>query len=161
MNQTNDRRNFLLGFGLTAGALALGLGSAVSAVVRALFSGLMEGEAFNAGKAADFETGKVDARWKQKHGVWIIRSLDGIFALSAVSPYGCEPAWIEKEQKFHCACHNKDYYKSGISFEGAAGKSLERVKIASSAGRDILITPGKKFLMHDGGWQRPHSILPV
>lgn len=149
-----------MGFGLTAGALALGLGSAVSSATRSIFSGLFEGESFDAGKVSDYEIGKVDGRWKAKHGVWIVRSLDGLFALSAVSPYGCQPAWIEKEQKFHCACHNKDYYKSGISFEGASGKSLDRVKI-TSVNREIAITPGKRFLLQDGGWQRPHSILPV
>jgi hypothetical protein len=160
MTETKDRRNFLLGFGLTAGALALGLGSAVSSVTRSIFSGLMEAEAFKAGKLENYEIGKVDGRWKEKHGVWIVRSLDGLFALSAVSPYGCKPAWIEKEQKFHCACHNQDYYKSGISFQGASGKSLERLKISAASG-EILINPGKRFLMQDGGWQRPHSILPV
>lgn len=155
------RRNFLVGFGLTSGALALGLGSVVSSASKSLFSGLFDLDAFEAGRPEDYETGKVDGRWKQKHGVWIVRSLDGLYAISAVSPLGCSPEWIEKEQKFHCGCHNKDYYKSGISFEGASGKSLQRIKISRDSGGEIKIHPGKKFLLENGGWQLPHSILPV
>ncbi len=160
MEHVKERRNFIIGFGLTAAALSAGLGSAVSGAMRRLFSWLLEGDSFQAGKPEDYQAGKVDGRWKEKHGVWIVRNLDGIFALSAFSAFGCTPAWIENEQKFHCSCHKKDYYKSGISFEGASGKSLERVKISLENG-EILVQPGKRFLLQDGGWQRPFSILPV
>ncbi len=155
------RRHFLAGLGLASGALSLGLGSALSSASKNFFSGLFDLESFDAGKIEDYKIGQVDSRWKEKHGVWIVRSLDGLYALSAVSSWGCSPAWIEKEQKFHCACHNKDYYKSGVSFDGASGKSLRRVKISSAGNGEVRVNPAKKFLMENGGWHLPFSILPV
>lgn len=161
MEKVKDRRNFLLWFGLTSAALAVGLGSAVSSAVGSVVSNLWDGGTFKAGRPETFTTGKVDGRWKDKHSVWMVRSLDGLYALCALSPFGCMPCWIEKEQKFHCDCHGKSYYKSGISFQGAAEKSLERLKITRDGSGEILINKSKKFLLEKGDWQRPYSILTL
>lgn len=158
---TASRRNFILGFFLSAGALSLGLGSAISQAVRFIFNGLLGGERFNAGKIDSFKTGAVDGRWAQKYGVWIVRGFDGLFALSAFSAFGCKPEWQEKHQRFHCKCHDKSYYKSGISFQGAAGKSLERFKVTRAGDGEILVDTGKTFLLEKNQWQNPLSILSL
>ncbi len=157
---TASRRHFILGFILTAGALSAGLGSALSQTVRYIFIGLF-GEQFKAGKAETFETGKVDGRWKKEQGVWIVRSFDGLFALSAFSSFGCSPEWLEKEQRFFCKCHDKSYYKTGISFQGAAGKSLERFKVTRAGDGEILVDKSKSFLLEKNQWQHPQSILSL
>lgn len=163
VNQTevSSRRHFILGFVLSAGALSLGLGSAISQAGRFIFSGLLGGETFKAGKPETFKTGAVDGRWHSKYGVWIVRGFDGLFALSAESAFGCKPEWQEKEQRFHCKCHDKSYYKSGISFQGAAGKSLERFKVTRAEDGEILVDTGKTFLLEKNQWQHPLSILSV
>lgn len=159
-NSIQSRRNFLLGLGIGTAALASGFGSAVSKTVQSFFSSLFE-DTFNAGKPESYETGKVDGRWKDQYGVWIVRSLDGIFALSAQTPAGCAAKWIEKQQKFHCDCHGKNYYKSGISFKGAADKALHRLKISRTSSGEILVDRNKKFLFEKGEWQLSRSLLPV
>lgn len=160
-NPVSSRRHFILGFILSAGALSLGLGSAVSQTARFIFNGLLGGEKFKAGKPEDFKIGQVDARWKEKYGVWIVRSFDGLFALSAASAFGCKPQWLEKEQRFYCKCHDKSYYKSGISFQGAAGKSLERFKVTRAQDGEMLVDTGRIFRLEKNQWQNPLSILSV
>ena len=156
----SSRRHFILGFILTAGALSIGLGSVLSQTVRFIFNGLF-GEQFKAGKLETFETGKVDGRFKKDQGVWMVRSFDGLFALSAFSFFGCSPEWLEKEQRFFCKCHKKSYYKTGISFQGAAGKSLERFKITRAGDGEILVDKSKTFLLEKNQWQNPLSILSI
>lgn len=160
-NTVTSRRGFMLGFILSAGAISIGLGSAISQAVRFIFNGLLGGERFKAGTLESFKIGSVDGRWAQKYGVWIVRSFDGLFALSANSAFGCKPEWQEKQQRFHCKCHDKSYYKSGISFQGAAGKSLERFKVTYAEGGEILVDTGKSFLLEKNQWQNPLSILSV
>ena len=39
-------------------------------------------QTFRAGYPDDYTVGEVDLRWKVKHGVWMVRNDEGIYALS-------------------------------------------------------------------------------
>lgn len=59
----------------------------------------------------------VDERFKQSHGVWIVRTDDdvaqgglGLYALIAVCTHlGCTPNYLAAEAKFKCPCHGSGF----------------------------------------------------
>ena len=75
----------------------------------------------------------VDERWKEKFGVWIVRTPDdiaahasGFFALlSTCTHLGCTPNYLSAESKFKCPCHGSGFRLTGINFEGPAPRPLE------------------------------------
>ena len=93
---------------------------------------------FKAGFPRDYAMG-VDERWKDKFGVWIVRTPDdlvqgtsGFYALIAVCTHlGCTPNYLAAERKFKCPCHGSGFRLTGINFEGPAPRPLERAAISS------------------------------
>lgn len=117
---------------------------------------------FKAGLPSEYQVGKVDERFKIKYGVWIVRSADGIFALSTVCTHlGCTPNWLDAEKKFKCPCHGSGFRMSGINFEGPAPRPLERFKIELADDGQVLIDKSKSFHQEKGEWSDPLSILKV
>jgi cytochrome b6-f complex iron-sulfur subunit len=117
---------------------------------------------FKAGKPEDYEIGMVDVRWKEKYNVWVVRTVDGIYALLGVCTHlGCTPSWLENEQKFKCPCHGSGFYKSGINFEGPAPRPLERVAIRLGDDGQIVIDKSRKFQQEKGEWNNPDSFLTL
>ena len=117
---------------------------------------------FKAGFPADYEIGKVDERWKEKYGVWMIRVMEGIYALSTICTHlGCTPNWLGTENKFKCPCHGSGFYKTGINFEGPAPRPLERYRISLAEDGQILIDKSKKFQQEKGEWNNPESFLTL
>ena len=115
---------------------------------------------FKAGPPDDYEIGKVDERWKEKYGVWIVRTAEGLYALSVICTHlGCTPNWLDNEQKFKCPCHGSGFYKSGINFEGPAPRPLERFRISLADDGQILIDKSKKFQQEKGEWNNSESFL--
>ena len=103
--------------------------------------------------------GTVSERFKER-GVWIVRNLDGIYALSTECTHlGCTVIWSEEERKFKCPCHGSGFHASGINFEGPAPRALERFKI--SLGRDgtIVVDRGRMFREERGEWDEPDAML--
>ena len=118
--------------------------------------------AFKAGVPDDYDVGVVDTRWVDKYGVWIIRTLEGMYALSTICTHlGCKPSWLDTEQKFKCPCHGSGFYKSGVNFEGPAPRPLERFRIVLADDGKILVDKGKKFQQEKGEWNDPESFLTV
>ncbi len=160
-----ERRHFIftwLGLGWTAFALATG--AALSTTLRFLFPNVLfePKSVFKAGVPDAYELGKVDERWKEKYGVWMVRGFDGIYALSTVCTHlGCTPNWLDAEQKFKCPCHGSGFYKTGINFEGPAPRPLERYRISLADDGQILVDKSKKFQQEKGEWKDPESILAV
>lgn len=65
----------------------------------------------------------VDERWKDKFGVWIVRTPEdvvqhatGLYALIAVCTHlGCTPNFIAAEQKFKGPCHGSGFHLTGMN----------------------------------------------
>jgi cytochrome b6-f complex iron-sulfur subunit len=116
---------------------------------------------FKAGSPNDYEMG-VDLRWTEKYGVWLVRVVEGMFALSTTCTHlGCTPNWLPGENKFKCPCHGSGFYMSGINFEGPAPRPLERYQIMLADDGLILVDKSKKFQQEKGEWNDPESFLPL
>ena len=72
----------------------------------------------------DFESGKVDLRFKKKYNVWIVRDDEKITALSTVCTHlGCSPLYkpnaksaelgLDWKGGFFCPCHGSKFDLSG------------------------------------------------
>ena len=156
------RRQFLSWFTIAWLSFAAATSGALSLVMRFMFPNVLfePKSSFKAGFPDDYEVGMVDERFKDKYGVWIIRSIEGIAALSTICTHlGCTPNWLEGEQKFKCPCHGSGFYKTGINFEGPAPRPLERYKIGLAEDGQILIDRSKKFQQEKGEWNSAESIL--
>lgn len=160
-----ERRHFIFTWlGLAWTAFAIATASALSTVLRFMFPNvLFEPKSFfKAGLPDSYEVGKVDERWKDKYGVWIVRNMQGIYALSTVCTHlGCTPNWLEGEQKFKCPCHGSGFYKTGIHFEGPAPRPLERYRISIADDGQILVDKSKKYQQEKGEWSDPESIVSL
>ena len=159
-----DRRTFLSWFGLAWVSFAAATGGALAIVLRFLFPNVVfePPTSFKAGFPSDYEIGNVDERWKEKFGVWLIKTAEGIYALSTTCTHlGCTPNWLSGESKFKCPCHGSGFYKTGINFEGPAPRPLERYRISLAEDGQILIDKSKKFQQEKGEWNNPESFLNV
>ncbi len=159
------RRQFIFTWlGLAWVAFAAATVAALSTVLRFMFPNVLfePKMAFKAGFPDDYEVGKVDERWKDKYGVWIVRSPSELYALSTICTHlGCTPTWMDGEQKFKCPCHGSGFYKSGINFEGPAPRPLERFSISMTDDGQILVDKSKKFQQEKGEWQNPACFIAV
>ncbi len=146
------------------GALALAGG----ALTRFLFPNVLfePPSSFKAGFPEDYASGKVDERWKNGFGVWLVRTPDdlgrgpGFYALSTVCTHlGCTPNWLEAEAKFKCPCHGSGFRKNGVNFEGPAPRPLERYRIVWADDGQILVDKSKKYQEEKGQWTDSESYL--
>lgn len=163
--QSTQRREFVFNW-LTLAWLAFtgATIAALSTTLRFLFPNVLfePKSSFKAGKPDEYEIGQVDTRWKERYNVWIIRTVEGMYALLGVCTHlGCTPSWLQGEQKFKCPCHGSGFYKSGINFEGPAPRPLERVGISLAEDGQILIDKSKKFQQEKGEWNNPESFLTI
>lgn len=115
---------------------------------------------FKAGSPEDYPAGTVSEKFIGTQGVWIVRSDEGFYAMSAVCTHlGCTPKWLEYENKFRCPCHGSGFTRDGINFEGPAPRALERLRIDLTEDGELIVDKGKVFLYEKGEWNR--SILKV
>jgi cytochrome b6-f complex iron-sulfur subunit len=116
--------------------------------------------AFKAGFPQDYVVGEVNEKYKDEFRVWIVRELDGFYALSAICTHlGCTPRWLASEEKFKCPCHGSGYHKDGVNFEGPTPRPLERLKITLADDGQILVDRNIKFLYEKGEWSKPDAFL--
>ena len=159
------RRRFIftwLGFAWTAFALATG--AAFSTVLRFLYPNVLfePKTSFTAGRPGEYEAGRVDERWKEKFGVWIVCTPEIIYALSTVCTHlGCTPNWLDNEQKFKCPCHGSGFFKTGVNFEGPAPRPLERYAVSLNDDGEILVDKSRKFQQEKGEWNNPESFIEL
>ena len=155
-----NRKNFLnvagwfafMGFLLTATVGAIRL-----MVPRVLYEAP---SAFKAGFPEDYIVGEVNEKYKDEFRVWIVREVDGFYALSAICTHlGCTPRWLAAELKFKCPCHGSGYHKDGVNFEGPTPRPLERLKIALADDGQILVDRNIKFLYEKQEWSKPDAFL--
>ena len=158
------RRKFLSWFVVAWVSFVAATSGALSLVLRFMFPNVLfePKSTFKVGYPDDYEVGTVDTRWKDKHGIWIVRVQEGIYALLAICTHlGCTPNWLQTEQKFKCPCHGSGFYRSGINFEGPAPRPLERLKITLADDGQILIDKSKTFHQEKGEWNNPESFLSL
>lgn len=159
-----DRRSFIKWGAIGWAAFAAALAGYGSIILRYLFPNVLfePKQEFRAGRISDYNQGEVSERYKDAHGVWVVREGDKIFALATICTHlGCTPNWLEGEKKYKCPCHGSGFYKNGINFEGPAPRPLERYKIALNDEGVIVIDKTKKFQFEKGEWSDPDSFLLV
>ena len=164
LDQPLDRKSFLNWLTIGWLAFAAATGGFFTAMIRFLFPNVLfePPQSFKIGYPDDFESGKVDLRFKKSHSVWIVRDDEKIIALSTVCTHlGCTPNWLETDRKFKCPCHGSGFRASGVNFEGPAPRPLERYKIVLANDGQILVDKTKKFKYEKGEWSRSESYLKV
>jgi cytochrome b6-f complex iron-sulfur subunit len=159
-----NRKSFLTWLSLGWLAFAAATGGFFTSMIRFLFPNVLfePPQSFKIGYPDDFESGKVDLRFKKQYNVWIVRDDEKITALSTVCTHlGCTPNWLEMERKFKCPCHGSGFRSSGINFEGPAPRPLERFKILLAEDGQILVDKTKSYKYEKGEWNRIESFLTV
>jgi len=154
--------------GVAWGAFTAASAVALAATGRMMFANVLNEPAqqFKAGFPAEYGVG-VDERWKDKDGVWVVRTNDdlvqhvgGFYALIAVCTHlGCTPNYLAAEEKFKCPCHGSGFRLTGINFEGPAPRPLERARIALSEDGQILIDKSRTFQFELGQWADRDAFL--
>lgn len=158
------RRGFLSWLALGWVAFASASAAMVALTVRFMFPNVLfePSQTFLAGLPEEYPVGEVSSRWKERFGVWIIRTNEGLYALSTTCTHlGCTPNWLATENKFKCPCHGSGFYKSGINFEGPAPRPLERYRITLTDDGQIFVDKSKKFQQEKNEWSDPESFLAV
>ena len=160
-----NRKSFLTWLSLGWVAFAAATGGFFTVMIRFLFPNVLfePPQSFKIGYPDDFESGKVDLRFKKKYNVWIVRDDEKITALSTVCTHlGCTPNWLETERKFKCPCHGSGFRASGINFEGPAPRPLERYKISlDTSDGQLIVDKTKTFKYEKGEWVNPESFIEV
>ncbi len=157
-----SRREFLSWFWLGWITFSVAVGAIASLLGRFLFPNVLfeKPSTFRAGPPADYAPG-VDERFKDTQSVWIVKSPDGMYALSTVCTHlGCTPNWLPSEIKFKCPCHGSGYRISGLNFEGPAPRPLERFAVSLDDTGSLKIDKSRA-IRYQNQWSDPDFILKV
>src|SRR6476469_2617456 len=154
--------------GLAWGAFSAASAAALAATGRFMFPNVLNEppQQFKAGFANEYGMG-VDERWKEKFGVWVVRTPEdieqhasGFYALSVTCTHlGCTPNYLSAESKFKCPCHGSGFRLTGVNFEGPAPRPLERARVVLADDGQILVDKGKHYQRELGQWIDPESFL--
>ena len=160
-----SRRSFPFVITLAWVTLTAALGGLASVLGRFMFPNVLfePVQKFKAGFVTDYSIGEVDERWKEKYGIWIVRTEEVLYALIAVCTHlGCTPNWLPTQNKFKCPCHGSGYYKSGINFEGPTPRPLERAKVfLDPADGQVVVDKSKSYRYELGQWNDPDAFVKV
>jgi cytochrome b6-f complex iron-sulfur subunit len=156
--------------GLAWGAFSAASAAALAATGRFMFPNVLNEppQQFKAGFPNEYGMG-VDERWKEKFGVWVVRTPDDIVAkasgfyalLVTCTHLGCTPNYLPAEAKFKCPCHGSGFRTTGINFEGPAPRPLERARIVLADDGQLLIDKARKFQYELGQWTDPEAFLTL
>ena len=154
--------------GLAWGAFSAASAAALAATGRFMFPNVLNEppQQFKAGFPAEYGMG-VDERWKDKFGIWLVRTPDdvaahasGFYALISVCTHlGCTPNYLAAENKFKCPCHGSGFRTSGINFEGPAPRPLERARVVRADDGQILVDKSHHYQYELGQWTDPEAFL--
>ncbi|MFQ5560543.1 MAG: ubiquinol-cytochrome c reductase iron-sulfur subunit [Nitrospinota bacterium] len=155
-----NRRSFLswmsVGVSLFSASITLGF----LATLRFFFPNTIfePAQTFHAGSIEDFSVGSVDERFKEKHGIWIVRTQNELFSLSSVCTHlGCTPNWFQREKKFKCPCHGSVFTSEGRNISGPAPRSLERYRVYLGKTGKLFIDKNTLFREEKWEWKLPGS----
>ena len=162
-----SRRGWL---GLAWGSFTAATAGCLAATGRFLFPNVLNEppQQFTIGFPTDYGEG-VDERWKDRFGVWIVRTpfdieheAPGFYALLVTCTHlGCTPNYLSAEAKFKCPCHGSGFRETGVNFEGPAPRPLERARIVLAEDGQILVDKSRKFQQELGQWADPEAFLSV
>ncbi|HXI29590.1 MAG TPA: ubiquinol-cytochrome c reductase iron-sulfur subunit [Vicinamibacterales bacterium] len=154
--------------GLAWGAFSAASAAALAATGRFMFPNVLNEppQQFKAGFPTEYGIG-VDERWKEKFGVWLVRTTEdidnhvsGFYSLSVTCTHlGCTPNYLSAENKFKCPCHGSGFRLTGVNFEGPAPRPLERVRIVLAEDGQILVDKSRHFQRELGQWTDPEAFL--
>jgi cytochrome b6-f complex iron-sulfur subunit len=154
--------------GLAWGAFSAASAAALAATGRFMFPNVLNEppQQFKAGFPNEYGVG-VDERWKEKFGVWLVRTTEdieqhaaGFYALSVTCTHlGCTPNFLSAENKFKCPCHGSGFRITGVNFEGPAPRPLERVRVVLADDGQILVDKSRHFQRELGQWTDPEAFL--
>jgi cytochrome b6-f complex iron-sulfur subunit len=154
--------------GLAWGAFSAASAAALAATGRFMFPNVLNEppQQFKVGFPNEYGMG-VDERWKEKYGVWIVRTSEdieqhasGFYALSVTCTHlGCTPNYLSAENKFKCPCHGSGFRITGVNFEGPAPRPLERVRVVLAEDGQILVDKSRHFQRELGQWTDPEAFL--
>jgi cytochrome b6-f complex iron-sulfur subunit len=154
--------------GLAWGAFSAASAAALAATGRFMFPNVLNEppQQFKAGFPNEYGMG-VDERWKEKFGVWLVRTPDDVVAhasgfyalISTCTHLGCTPNYLSAENKFKCPCHGSGFRTSGINFEGPAPRPLERARVVLSDDGQLLVDKSRHFQYELGQWTDPEAFL--
>jgi cytochrome b6-f complex iron-sulfur subunit len=160
-----NRRAWL---GLAWGAFSAASAAALAATGRFMFPNVLNEppQQFKAGFPNEYGMG-VDERWKEKFGVWLVRTAEdidqhaaGFYSLSVTCTHlGCTPNYLSAENKFKCPCHGSGFRTTGVNFEGPAPRPLERTRIVLAEDGQILVDKSRHFQRELGQWTDPEAFL--
>jgi cytochrome b6-f complex iron-sulfur subunit len=153
---------------LAWGSFTAASAAALAATGRFMFPNVLNEppQQFTIGFPSEYVPG-VDERWKEKFGVWIVRTSNdvahnapGFYALLVTCTHlGCTPNWLLAENKFKCPCHGSGFRPTGLNFEGPAPRPLERARIVLADDGQILVDKSRKFQQELGQWIDPEAFL--
>ena len=156
--------------GLAWGAFTAATAGCLAATGRFMFPNVLNEppQQFMIGFPDEYGEG-VDERWKDRFGVWVVRTpfdeyheSAGFYALLVTCTHlGCTPNWLSAENKFKCPCHGSGFRPTGINFEGPAPRPLERARIVLAEDGQIMIDKARKFQAELGQWTDPEAFLAV
>jgi cytochrome b6-f complex iron-sulfur subunit len=156
--------------GLAWGAFSAASAAALAATGRFMFPNVLNEppQQFKAGFPNEYGMG-VDERWKEKFGVWLVRTPEdieqhasGFYSLSVTCTHlGCTPNYLSAENKFKCPCHGSGFRLTGVNFEGPAPRPLERTRIVLAEDGQILVDKSRHFQRELGQWTDPEAFLKV
>jgi cytochrome b6-f complex iron-sulfur subunit len=154
--------------GLAWGTFSAASAAALAATGRFMFPNVLNEppQQFKAGFPNEYGIG-VDERWKEKFGIWLVRTSDdieqhasGFYALFTICTHlGCTPNYLSAENKFKCPCHGSGYRLTGVNFEGPTPRPLERAKVSLADDGQILVDKSRKFQYELGQWKDPDAFL--
>jgi cytochrome b6-f complex iron-sulfur subunit len=160
-----NRRAWL---GLAWGAFSAASAAALAATGRFMFPNVLNEppQQFKAGFPNEYGIG-VDERWKEKYGIWLVRTTEdieqhaaGFYSLSVTCTHlGCTPNYLSAENKFKCPCHGSGFRTTGVNFEGPAPRPLERTRIVLAEDGQILVDKSRHFQRELGQWTDPEAFL--
>jgi cytochrome b6-f complex iron-sulfur subunit len=154
--------------GLAWGAFSAATAAALAATGRFMFPNVLNEppQQFKVGFPSEYGMG-VDERFKDKYGIWIVRTPDdidqhasGFYVLISVCTHlGCTPNYLSAESKFKCPCHGSGFRLTGVNFEGPAPRPLERARVVLADDGQILVDKGKHYQRELGQWTDPEAFL--
>jgi cytochrome b6-f complex iron-sulfur subunit len=160
-----NRRQWM---GLAWGAFSAASAAALAATGRFMFPNVLNEppQQFKIGLPSEYGMG-VDERFKDKFGIWIIRTPDDVvqhasgfyILVSTCTHLGCTPNYLSAESKFKCPCHGSGFRLTGINFEGPAPRPLERARVVLADDGQILVDKGKHYQFELGQWIDPEAFL--
>ena len=154
--------------GLAWGAFSAASAAALASTGRFMFPNVLNEppQQFKVGFPNEYGMG-VDERWKEKFGIWLVRTPDDIdqhasgfyVLISTCTHLGCTPNYLAAENKFKCPCHGSGFRLTGVNFEGPAPRPLERARIVLADDGQILVDKSRHFQRELGQWTDPEAFL--